>query len=166
MGQPAAKQGDQVTATDNHGATATDTVTVTITGTNDAPTVSTTPNHADFTEAADASAQDLSASGTVNFDDIDTNDTVAISSAYNSDISWSGGTLSNALKTQLTSGTFAASAAAGAAPGSTGWSYTASGIDLDFLAKEVGVEVGCISTGPERNETIILKGSRFEKLVG
>lgn len=37
---------------------------------------------------------------------------------------------------------------------------------LDFLAKEVGVEVGCISTGPERTETIILEGSRFEKLVG
>ena len=32
-----------------------------------------------FTEAADASAQDLSDSGTVSFDDIDTNDVVDIS---------------------------------------------------------------------------------------
>jgi hypothetical protein len=28
------------------------------------------------------------------------------------------------------------------------------------------VEVGCISTGPERNQTIVRPGSRFEKLVG
>jgi len=37
---------------------------------------------------------------------------------------------------------------------------------LDYLAKSVGVEVGCISTGPERNETILMEGSRFEKLIG
>ncbi|MCS7024982.1 MAG: adenylosuccinate synthase [Bryobacteraceae bacterium] len=37
---------------------------------------------------------------------------------------------------------------------------------LDYLSKQVGVEIGCISTGPERNETIILPGSRFEKLIG
>jgi adenylosuccinate synthase len=36
---------------------------------------------------------------------------------------------------------------------------------LDYLAAQVGVEVGCISTGPERNETILLEGSRFEKLI-
>ena len=44
-----------------------------------------------FTEAANASAQDLSESGTVSFDDIDTNDVVDISSRYNDDIVWSGG---------------------------------------------------------------------------
>ena len=27
------------------------------------------------------------------------------------------------------------------------------------------VEVGCISTGPERNQTIVRKGSRLEKLL-
>lgn len=37
---------------------------------------------------------------------------------------------------------------------------------LDFLSKQVGVEIGCISTGPERNETILLPGSRFEQLAG
>jgi len=37
---------------------------------------------------------------------------------------------------------------------------------LDFLSSQVGVEIGCISTGPERNETILLPGSRFEQLVG
>jgi adenylosuccinate synthase len=36
---------------------------------------------------------------------------------------------------------------------------------LAFLERHTGVEVGCISTGPERNQTIIRPGSRFEELV-
>jgi adenylosuccinate synthase len=36
---------------------------------------------------------------------------------------------------------------------------------LAFLEDRCGVEVGCISTGPERNQTIVRPGSRFEKLV-
>jgi adenylosuccinate synthase len=37
---------------------------------------------------------------------------------------------------------------------------------IAFLEARTGVEVGCISTGPERNQTIVRPGSRFEKLVG
>ena len=37
---------------------------------------------------------------------------------------------------------------------------------LDFLEEKTGVEVGSISTGPERNETIIRPGSRLDKLLG
>jgi adenylosuccinate synthase len=37
---------------------------------------------------------------------------------------------------------------------------------LDFLAARTGVEVGCVSVGPERNETIIVPGSKLEKLLG
>ncbi len=37
---------------------------------------------------------------------------------------------------------------------------------LDYLEKMTGVEVGCVSTGPERTQTIIRKGSRFEQLLG
>ena len=37
---------------------------------------------------------------------------------------------------------------------------------LAFLEKHTGVEVGCVSTGPERTETIVLKGSRLAKLFG
>ena len=37
---------------------------------------------------------------------------------------------------------------------------------LDFLEKVTEVEVGCVSTGPERTQTIIRKGSRFAQLVG
>ncbi len=36
---------------------------------------------------------------------------------------------------------------------------------LLFLERQSGVEVGCISTGPERNETIRRTGSRFAKLT-
>ena len=37
---------------------------------------------------------------------------------------------------------------------------------LTFLEEQAGVEVGCVSVGPERNETMIVKGSRLEKLIG
>ena len=37
---------------------------------------------------------------------------------------------------------------------------------LAFLEQQTGVEVGCISTGPERNQTIVRPGSRFAALVG
>jgi len=36
---------------------------------------------------------------------------------------------------------------------------------LAFLETETGVEVGAISTGPERNQTIIIPGSRLEQLL-
>ncbi len=35
---------------------------------------------------------------------------------------------------------------------------------LDFLEKKSGVEVGCISTGPERNQTIVKPNSHFARL--
>jgi adenylosuccinate synthase len=35
---------------------------------------------------------------------------------------------------------------------------------IDFLEQHTGVEVGCISTGPERNQTIVRPGSRFQKI--
>ncbi|HXB74983.1 MAG TPA: adenylosuccinate synthase [Candidatus Acidoferrales bacterium] len=37
---------------------------------------------------------------------------------------------------------------------------------IAFLEHRAGVEIGCISTGPERNQTIVRAGSRFAKLVG
>jgi len=36
---------------------------------------------------------------------------------------------------------------------------------LAFLEKQTGVEVGSVSTGPERNQTIVRAGSRLEKLL-
>ncbi len=58
-----------------------------------------------------------------------------------------------------------------------GWSESTFGISsyddlpakakdyLAFLEERSAVEVGCISTGPERNQTIVRKGSRLEKLL-
>ena len=37
---------------------------------------------------------------------------------------------------------------------------------LKFLEDQTGVEVGGVSTGPERNETIIRPGSKLERLIG
>jgi adenylosuccinate synthase len=36
---------------------------------------------------------------------------------------------------------------------------------LAYLESRAGVEVGCISTGPERTQTIVRPGSRLEKLI-
>ena len=36
---------------------------------------------------------------------------------------------------------------------------------LAFLERRTGVEVGCISTGPERNQTIVRSGSRLAELI-
>jgi adenylosuccinate synthase len=37
---------------------------------------------------------------------------------------------------------------------------------LQFLEKRAGVEIGAISTGPERTETIIRPGSKLGRLIG
>ena len=59
-----------------------------------------------------------------------------------------------------------------------GWSSSTFGVssydDLPARAKDyiaylegrMGVEVGCISTGPERNQTIVRSGSKFARLTG
>ncbi len=36
---------------------------------------------------------------------------------------------------------------------------------LQFLTERTGVEIGCISTGPERDETVLIPGSRLEQLI-
>ncbi len=36
---------------------------------------------------------------------------------------------------------------------------------ISFLEQRTGVEVGCVSTGPERNQTMVRSGSRMEKLL-
>jgi len=58
-----------------------------------------------------------------------------------------------------------------------GWKSSTFGIDsydalpakakdyIAYLERQTGVEVGAISTGPERNQTIVRAGSRFERLL-
>jgi len=36
---------------------------------------------------------------------------------------------------------------------------------LKFLEQQTGVEIGCISTGPEREQTILLAGAKLERLL-
>src|SRR5712691_3731176 len=60
----------------------------------------------------------------------------------------------------------------------TGWQSSTRGISryedlpakaqayLRFLEDQTGVEIGGVSTGPERNETIIRSGSKLERLIG
>jgi adenylosuccinate synthase len=36
---------------------------------------------------------------------------------------------------------------------------------LKFLEEKTGVEIGSVSNGPERNETMIVPGSKLEKLL-
>ena len=36
---------------------------------------------------------------------------------------------------------------------------------LRYLEELTGVEIGCVSTGPERNQTMVIAGSRFQQLV-
>lgn len=37
---------------------------------------------------------------------------------------------------------------------------------LQFLEEKAGVEIGSVSVGPERNETMIVRGSKLERLLG
>jgi adenylosuccinate synthase len=58
-----------------------------------------------------------------------------------------------------------------------GWRSSTSGITsyvalpsrakdyLRFLGQQTGVEIGSVSTGPEREQTILVPGSRLEKLL-
>ncbi|GEM_PF-821924 len=107
---------------DGKGGTDTQDVVITITGTNDAPILSVDTAGA-VTE--DASTPNLTDSGTLSFTDVDTTDTHTVSSSYNEDAVWIGGTLSAAQIAALTDG-FSADA--------DSWDYTALNADAQFLA--------------------------------
>ena len=55
----------------------------------------------------------------------------------------------------------------GSTRGATSYEALPSGAKdyLRFLEEQTGVEAGCISTGPERDETIFVPGSKMEKLL-
>jgi adenylosuccinate synthase len=37
---------------------------------------------------------------------------------------------------------------------------------VEFLSEKIGVEIGLVSTGPERSQTILVKGSNVGKWLG
>ena len=153
-----------------NGTLSTAKVTINITGDNDGPTVSASTASA-FTEAADASAQDLSQSGTVSFDDVDSNDVIDISSAYNGDASWTGGDLPAGLAAALAAG-FSASTTDAAAPGSIAWTYLVDDLDLDFLAEGESITLSFTVTATDNHGsgdtdtvTITINGTNDDPII-
>ena len=116
-----------VTATDGQSATVTDTITVTITGTNDAPTLTTGAVDVAVNEASDASAQDLSSSGTITFADLD--ETTSITAATSTVTGSSGVSIPSAVNTALLS----AITVTDNSDNTAGWTLSATDLDLDFL---------------------------------
>ncbi|AFY20183.1 VCBS domain-containing protein [Pseudomonas sp. UW4] len=110
-----------VTLTDDFGATVTKAVTITLTGTNDQPTLSIDDTTGAMNEGNGTAT--LSDSGALSFADLDSNDIVTVSQTANNDIAWSGGTLGAAQ---------AAALVAGFSVDQTGWNYSSSE-NLDFL---------------------------------
>uniref|UniRef100_UPI001119D57C VCBS domain-containing protein n=1 Tax=Vibrio tasmaniensis TaxID=212663 RepID=UPI001119D57C len=104
-----------VTVTDNH----TETVTVTITGTNDAP-VLTVETEGTLTEGTK-----LTDSGALSFTDVDTSDTHTVTESAATTV-WSGGSLTSAQTAALQAG-FSVS--------NSGWDYTIGNSAVDFLAQ-------------------------------
>ncbi|MGZ9739199.1 VCBS domain-containing protein [Pseudomonas sp. GNP012] len=111
-----------VTLTDDFGATVTKAVTITLTGTNDQPTLTIDDTTGAMNEGNGTAT--LSDSGALSFADLDSNDVVTVSQTANNDIAWSGGTLGAAQ---------AAALVAGFSVDQTGWNYSSSE-NLDFLS--------------------------------
>ncbi|QHD53554.1 retention module-containing protein [Shewanella algae] len=110
--------------TDAFGASDSQPVTVTITGTNDAPVLSIDMSGA-VTEDVDVLAGMLSDSGSLSFTDVDINDSHSVGSSYNGDVLWSGGALDQATQDAL---------AAGFSVDNAGWSYDIANSLVQFLA--------------------------------
>ncbi|MEK6259708.1 MAG: VCBS domain-containing protein [Planctomycetota bacterium] len=116
-----------VTVTDNSGAvnnSDTESVTITITGTNDAPVLTVDASGA-VTEDVAVVAGNLTDSGTLSFTDVDTTNTHTVSSVYNNNAVWTGGSLTAAQVTAITSG-FTAD--------SNSWDYSVANSAVQFLA--------------------------------
>ncbi|TVO97743.1 retention module-containing protein [Shewanella algae] len=113
-----------LTVTDAFGASDSQPVTLTITGTNDAPVLSIDMSGA-VTEDVDVLAGMLSDSGDLSFTDVDINDSHSVGSSYNGDVLWSGGALDQATQDAL---------AAGFSADNAGWSYDIANSLVQFLA--------------------------------
>jgi VCBS repeat-containing protein len=110
-----------LTVNDGNGGTDTEVVTITLTGTNDAP-VLTVDAAGGVTE--DASSPNLTDTGTLSFTDADTTDTHLVSKSYNGDAVWSGGSLSAGQIATLT---------AGFSVDSNSWDYSVANAAVQFL---------------------------------
>ncbi len=141
-----------VRVTDSKGATSDKVITVNIEGTNDAPTVLIVDS-IEFTEATDASSQNLTNSGAVSFNDIDASDVIDITFSSNNNITWSGGVIDSTLAQALVAG-FNVSGTDVAAPGTVTWTYNASAVDLNFLATGEKITFSYTVTATDNNGAI------------
>ncbi|MFN3506662.1 MAG: VCBS domain-containing protein, partial [Allorhizobium sp.] len=117
-----------VTVTDASGAFSTRNVTVTITGTNDAPTISAADATGAVTE--DASTPTLTDTGTITFDDVDLIDGHSVSAVTPGGGNTLGGTLTAVVS----------DAATGAGNGTVTWTYTVANAATQYLAVGQTVE--------------------------
>ncbi|WIE51997.1 VCBS domain-containing protein [Pseudomonas sp. GM17] len=110
-----------VQVSDGLGGMDTQQVTITVTGSNDQPTL-TIADTAGAMNEGDGTAT-LSDSGALSFADVDNTDTVTVSHTANGDIAWSGGTLNPGVASALV---------AGFSVDQNSWDYSSSQ-NLDFL---------------------------------
>lgn len=115
----------------------TQTVSVVITGANDAPTITSGPGSASLTEQANttgSTALDTTSTGTLNFNDVDLSDTHSVGVAVSS-ATWStGGDVP--LQTQADLASALATAlhdSSGSGTGSIDWTFSIQDKDFDFL---------------------------------
>ncbi|TPK57670.1 type I secretion protein, partial [Mesorhizobium sp. B2-4-15] len=113
-----------VTIADGHGGTVDQLVTITITGTDEDPTISAADATGAVTEDTDVVLGNLSTTGTITFDDVDLIDTHTVSAAPAA-TNTLGGTL-----TPVVSDT-----ATGAGNGTVTWTYTVADDATDYLAQ-------------------------------
>jgi VCBS repeat-containing protein len=127
-----------VNVTDPSGATATQTVTVTILGTNSAPVFTSGPDSASLMEQADTTGSaslDTTPTGTLTFTDTDTGDTHTVSTSLASAV-WSGGSTvpSDTVSAAQTALATTLNDSAGTGSGSVDWTFGIADNQLDFLA--------------------------------
>jgi len=151
-----------VNIADGNGGTVAQAVTITITGTNDAPVISPIVQPAVIAEAVDASVQDIApVAGTLSVTDAEAGDTLTAQAGVPV-ISWSGGILSAAQQTALTAALASGALTLGSAVsngGTVGIGYTwdPAAADLDFLAAgqtltvtyDVAVSDGAATSGSQ-----------------
>jgi len=127
-----------VKVTDSHNASDTQTVTITVTGTNDAPIVVGFTNPANVVEDVNASAQDIKVSGTVLVSDLDIGDTLKTTVSNNAVAQLNGGTLPPGVNVAalVAKGalTFTEATTDGGQKTLT-WTYDPAAANLDWLAK-------------------------------
>ncbi|MGB3489625.1 MAG: VCBS domain-containing protein [Xanthobacteraceae bacterium] len=128
-----------VTVDDGHGGSVDQPVTITVTGANDTPVITTqeqTGGVADVAETLNpaASAGELSATGTIGFADVDLSDRPTASFTLASTTPSSGLVLTSAQEAALEGAFSIAPGGANANNGTVDWTYAIAESEVDFLA--------------------------------